>query len=93
MKKRSWVIFVLIVVLVAAALYAQKPARNVNPQKHPNLAAAQKFLGQAYEKIVAAQTANEYDLDGHASKAKTLIEQADAELKLAAEASNQHLKK
>ena len=88
MKKRSWIVIALIVVLIAAALYAQKPPRNVSPQKHPNLAAAQKFLGQAYDKIVAAQAANEYDMNGHAAKAKALIEQADSELKLAAETAN-----
>ena len=67
MKKKSWVTIALIVVVVAASLYAQKPARNVSPQRHPNLAAAQRFLGQAHEKIVAAQAANEYDLSGHAT--------------------------
>jgi len=74
--------------LCGGILLAQKPPRNVSPRRHPNLAAAQRFLDQAFEKISAAQTANEFDMDGHAAKAKELLEQADKELKLAAEAAN-----
>ena len=55
---------------------------------HPNLAAAQKFSEQAYQKITAAQEANEWDMQGHAAKAKSLLEQADNELKAAAQAAN-----
>jgi hypothetical protein len=36
---------------------AEKPVQNVNPQHHPNLAAAQRLSEQAYQKIVAAQEA------------------------------------
>jgi hypothetical protein len=39
---------------------------------------------------VDAQRANEWDLAGHAQKAKELLDQVNNELKLAAEASNQH---
>ena len=35
-----------------------------------------------------AQKANEWDLAGHAQKAKELLDQANNELKLTAEASN-----
>jgi hypothetical protein len=65
-----------------------KPAMNVSAKKHPNIAAAQKAAMLAFNKVVAAQKANEYDLDGHAQKAKDLLEQVNAELKLAAEAAN-----
>jgi hypothetical protein len=65
-----------------------KPAVTVSAKKHPNIAAAQKLAQQAYDKITAAQKANEYDMDGHAAKAKELLEQVNAELKLAAEAAN-----
>jgi hypothetical protein len=68
---------------------ARRPALNVSSERHPNLAAAQRFLLQAYDKIVVAQKANEWDLGGHAQKAKVLIDQADAEIKLAAVASNE----
>jgi hypothetical protein len=36
----------------------------------------------------AAQTANEFDMAGHAAKAKELLDQANNELKQAAEAAN-----
>jgi F0F1-type ATP synthase membrane subunit b/b' len=78
--------------LFGSLAYAQNnnkpPAENISSKKHPNLAAAQKHLDMAFEKIQAAQQANEFDLAGHAAKAKELIDQADRELKLSAEASN-----
>ena len=69
---------------------APKPATNVSAVKHPNIAAAQRLVVQAFNKITAAQKANEYDLAGHAAKAKDLLDQANAELKLAAETSNEN---
>ena len=66
------------------------PARNVNPGRHPNLAAAQRLTDQAFNKITAAQEANEWDMAGHAAKAKELLDQANRELKLAAEAANRN---
>ncbi len=59
---------------------------------HPNLKAAQGHLKAAYEKITAAQKANEYDMEGHAAKAKDLIEQADKELAQAAEKATENKK-
>lgn len=80
-------------VLVGGAAMARgpgkHPAQNVSAKKHPNLAAAQQLSGEAYVKVVAAQNANEYDMAGHAAKAKALLEQANAELKLAAGAANE----
>ena len=58
--------------------------------RHPNLAAAQHFIDQAYAKIVAAQEANEFDMNGHAQKAKDLLDQANQQLKLAAQAANRN---
>ena len=76
-------------VVAGSAMIAQDhPERNVNPGRHPNLAAAQRFTDQAFNKITAAQEANEWDMDGHAAKAKELLEQANRELKAAAEAAN-----
>jgi hypothetical protein len=80
----------LFVLMVAGAVFAQRPSRNVNRHRHPNIAAAQRLTAQAYKKIVDAQQANEYDLGGHAKKAKDLLEQANAELKLAAGAANKN---
>ena len=67
--------------------YTDTPG-DVSAGKHPNLAAAQRFSQQAYTKIIAAQQANEWDMQGHAQKAKSLLDQVNSELKLAAEAAN-----
>ena len=56
---------------------------------HPNMEAARAALNTAETKITAAQKANEYDLGGHAAKAKDLITAAKEELRLAAETSNE----
>lgn len=71
---------------------AQKPADNVSGKKHPNLAAAQRLSQEAWEKIGAAQQANEWDMQGHAARAKDLLDQVNKELKLAAEAANKNHK-
>jgi hypothetical protein len=67
---------------------AQRPKQNVSPGRHPNLAAAQRLSGQAWQRVLDAQKANEWDLAGHAQKAKELLDQVNTELKLSAEASN-----
>jgi hypothetical protein len=76
-------------VLAASAALAEPPADNISRHKHPNLAAAQRLSTQAFEKIVAAQHANEWDLGGHAQKAKDLLDQVNRELKEAAETANE----
>jgi hypothetical protein len=74
------------------AFAQKKPVRDISKKHHPNLAAAQRLSDQAYARIVDAQKANEWDLDGHAQKAKDLLDQANKELKEAAEASNEERK-
>lgn len=64
------------------------PVHNISRRRHPNLAAAQRLVDQAYQRIVAAQRANEWDLDGHAKRAEALLDQANNELKRAALAAN-----
>jgi hypothetical protein len=73
--------------LASAVAIAQGPERNVG-RRHPNLEAAQRLAQQAYERILDAQRANEFDLGGHAQRAKELLEQASQQLKEAAMASN-----
>ncbi len=68
----------------------QMPKENISARKHPNLAAAQRAAQNAYERIVAAQQANEWDMGGHAQKAKELLDEANRELKMAAEAANRN---
>ncbi len=66
-----------------------KPKVTVSSAKHPNIAAAQKLAQEAYEKITAAQKANEYQLGGNAAKAKDLLEQVNNLLKEAARTANE----
>jgi hypothetical protein len=77
---------------VTAALATAQPKPNVSGAKHPNIAAAQRFCEQAYEKVTAAQQANEFDMAGHAAHAKELLEQANTALKQAAQAANKNAK-
>jgi hypothetical protein len=78
--------------LVGGIAVAQKPKDNIDPARHPNLAAAQQLSTQAWEKIIAAQKANEWDMAGHAQKAKELLDQVNAQLRMAATAANQNKK-
>ncbi len=92
--KRMMMLAVATLMLAGTAL-AQKPtppAQNVSHHRHPNLAAAQRMSENAYNKIIAAQQANEWDLEGHAQKAKELLDQVNNELKQAAQASNKEHK-
>ncbi len=76
--------------LIGVAVMAQQPERDISHRRHPNLAAAQRLSQQAFDKIVAAQQANEWDMQGHAQKAKDLLDQANRELREAATAANHH---
>ena len=58
--------------------------------RHPNLRAAQDLINQAFDRITAAQQANEWDMGGHAARAKELLGQAKEQIRLAAEAANHH---
>jgi len=78
--------------LVGGAALAQRPKENINPGRHPNLAAAQRLCEQAFQKITAAQEANEWDMEGHAKKAKEMLEQVNNELRAAASAANRNHK-
>ena len=90
MRKIVFSLIVSMLMLAGSAAFAEEPMRNVNPKRHPNIAAAQRLSQKAYEKIVAAQQANEWDMNGHAQKAKELLDQVNHELKEAAEAGNRH---
>ena len=89
MKKTITSTFIVGSLLLAGGIaVAQRPKENVSPRRHPNLAAAQRLIEQAWQKLGAAQQANEFDMGGHAAKAKELIDQANREIKLAAETAN-----
>jgi hypothetical protein len=68
-----------------AALYAQRPVENIDPHRHPNLAEAQHHIMEAWGKTEEARKDNKDNLGGHAEKALQHLEEADRELKEAAE--------
>jgi hypothetical protein len=79
-----------VALLCSGYLFGQRPEHDISGRRHPNLAAAQQLVDRAFQRIVQAQQANEWDLNGHAQKAKELLDQANHELKEAAESSNEH---
>ena len=79
------------IMLLAGALGAAGIAgaqENVSAKRHPHLAHAQGAIENALRQIDDAQQANEFDMQGHAAHAKELLQQADLEIKQAAEAAN-----
>lgn len=80
----------LSLVITGSTIAQGPPEHDINPRRHPILADAQRLCDQAYNRISDAQRANEWDMRGHAAKAKALLEQASHELKEAALADNRH---
>lgn len=78
----------LAALVAASGSQAQQPVQNVNPYRHGNLAQAQALTAQAFNRLTSAQAANNYDLGGHVGRAKTLLRQANIEIKLAAQYAN-----
>jgi hypothetical protein len=76
--------------LLGGGVARAEPVQNISPALHPNLADAQRLSREAFDRISAAQVANRFDMEGHAARAKALLEQVNLELKLAAEAANRH---
>src|SRR5258708_7498895 len=76
--------------VAAAGVVFAKDRRKpvaVDPN-HPNLGATQDLVDLAFGKILDAQQANEWDWDGHAARAKQLLQKANSELKLASETAS-----
>ena len=90
MKSRVLTGAVALLLLVTGFALAQRPKENVSRGRHPNLAAAQRLSEQAWQRIIAAQRANEWDMQGHAQRAKELLDQVNNELKQAAGAANRN---
>jgi hypothetical protein len=72
-----------------AGVAAAQPVNNVG-HRHPNLEAAQRLSSEAYQKLALSRQANEFDEGGHALKAQELLEQANAQLGMAAQFLNAH---
>lgn len=92
MKKSIFAGVCTLLLVVAGVLFAAQPppARNVSPHRHPHLAAAQQAARRAFNQVVEAQRANEWDMEGHAQKAKELLDQVSNELKRAAGEANEN---
>jgi hypothetical protein len=90
MTKKNLLITLILCIVSAfvGVVFAQRPVVNIDRQRHGNLAAAQSFIVEAYDKLDRAQQANEDQLGGHAQRAKDLLSQADQEVRLAANAAN-----
>jgi len=81
---------IALVVLIGLAAVALAIAQDISGRRHPHLAAAQRASHNAYEQIIQAQQANEWDMNGHAQRAKELLEQVNNELGQAAAAANRN---
>jgi len=57
-------------------------------ERHGNMRAAQQLIQQAWIKVDSAQQDNNYNLGGHAGRAKELLSQASSEIKESAEQAN-----
>jgi hypothetical protein len=91
MTRIRWVMLLSVGLLCAGmsmSADAQKPAENISPARHGNLAAAQEAIEQAYNLTVRAQVANQGQLGGHGERAKELLREAANELKAAANTLN-----
>ncbi len=71
---KNRILFTLLGAFLMAAVMSIAQGRR------PNIGAAQELCSQAYERIGMAQKANEFDMRGHAAKAKELLLQAKGEL-------------
>ena len=89
-RNRIALSFLGLCLVISGSTIAQKPEHNIDPHRHPILADAQQLCDQAYRRVSDAQRANDWDMSGHAAKAKALLEQASRELKAAALADNRH---
>ncbi|AKJ30048.1 hypothetical protein AAW51_3357 [Caldimonas brevitalea] len=86
--KTPWMTGAVVAVAAVTVACAQPTQQRVSPKLHPNLAAAQDHVQQAYDRLNDAQFANHHDLGGHAKRAKQLLAEANAEIKAAAIAAN-----
>ena len=84
---------ILSVLLFCVVIAAQEPIVDIDKNRHPNLAEAQRLVVEANHYIAEAQKDNRYDMKGHAEKARQLLVQVNQELKAAAEAANAAMRK
>jgi hypothetical protein len=91
MRKKTLLINLALIVALGlgAELLGQGGPPSVNVgDRHGNMRAAQELIQQAWIKVDTAQQDNNYNLGGHAGRAKELLAQASDEIKQSAEAAN-----
>jgi hypothetical protein len=74
---------------LGATGFPQEPRVDVG-ERHGNMRAAQQLIQQAWRKVDEAQQDNHYNLGGHAGRAKEFLSQASEEIRLSADAANEH---
>jgi hypothetical protein len=74
------------VAFAGGILLGQVPQVTVSAA-HPNLINAQRAIAQAYNDLVLAQKANNFDMSNHAVNAEKLLIQANSEVGLAGQAA------
>jgi len=93
MKKTHYLAVVLAAGLLLVGMsFAQRPETDIDSHRHPNLAEAQHHVLQAYESAKKAETEHPAEFGGHAGKALQALDEANHELKEAAEFYNAHHK-
>jgi hypothetical protein len=87
-------VFFVLALLCIGVAYAQstKPIQDVNAKISPNLAEAQQYMMDAWNKLNVSQAINNGDMNQHASNAKNLLVQASSEVSAAAKAAYSNTK-
>jgi hypothetical protein len=82
MKLTSIAALTATAIFASAMVNAQGPSPRVNldPNRHPNLAAAQELVRQAFQKIVEGRTKKDFDHAEHLGTAMNLLIQANNEI-------------
>lgn len=86
--KSKLILAVVLLTGAIVAVFAEAPSVTVDASRHGNLARAQQSIQAAWNSVDTAQHDNHYHLGGHAEKAKQLLEQANQEIQLAANAAD-----
>ena len=88
MRKRIYIFSAICaVVLFCSLTLAQEPGVTIDKKLFPNLAEAQHHLNAAAQYVANAQKDPNNHFAGHADKARILMDQADQEIRAAAEAA------
>jgi hypothetical protein len=81
------------IALLGLGLFAGGVAVGQDPGmwgRHPNLRDAELDCHHASDHLAAAQQSNDWDMRGHASRARDLLAQADREIRAACFAADHH---